>query len=392
MNMAKIAYFDCFSGISGDMTLGAFLDAGLDMKALSRELKKLRLNGYELKSTKVKRGALTGTKFDCIIKETSHPHYSLKDILLLIDKSALTKKVKENARNVFTAIGEAEARIHGLGSKKDIKFHELGAVDSIIDIVGTAIALEHLGIDEVYSSVINFGRAFAETEHGTIPIPAPAALELLKGAPAAMSDIEAELVTPTGAGILKVFSRGFGRMPAMKIEGIGYGAGSRDLQEIPNMLRVVIGEKAEAFSEDRIFVIETNIDDISPQNFEYLFDRLFKEGALDVYTENIQMKKTRPAFKLTVLADGALLNKICAIIFSETTTIGVRFHEASRFKLERNFVRARTRYGDVNVKVARGPGNIKTVSPEYEECARLARESKVPLKTVYEEAKRLVKV
>lgn len=378
--MARIAYFDCFSGISGDMTLGAFIDAGLDIKTLERELKKLNIRGYELRARKVKRGELAGTKFDCIVEESPHSHRSLKSIITLIDNSALSKQVKDTARNIFLTIGKAEAKAHGLKAGEELEFHELGETDSIIDIVGTAIAIDEMGIDEICSSSVTLGKT------------PPAALELLKRVPVKILDIDSELVTPTGAGILKSLSRSFGGMPGMKISDVGYGAGTRDPKEAPNMLRLMIGERQGAFKEDRILVLETNIDDMSPQNFEYLFERLLKEGVLDVYTTNIQMKKSRPAFKLTVLTERANLEKVSSVIFSETTTIGIRFYEANRFKLERKIVKAPTRYGSVKVKVSRGPDNIKTVSPEYEECARLAREKKVPFKRVYDEAKMVVKI
>lgn len=387
----RIAYFDCFSGISGDMTLGAFLDAGLSFNALSRELGKLEIEGYDIKKKHVMRGEVSGTKFDCLPKGQAHHHRSLKDIIALIDKSALNKKAKDIAMDIFDKIGGVERKVHGVSSRRDIHLHELGDIDSIIDIVGTAIAIDELGIDEVYSSTITLGRTIIDTKAGVLPAPSPASLELLKGIPTRISDIEAELVTPTGAGILKSLSKDFGEMPQMKISSIGYGAGSINLKERPNMLRVIIGERKESFIEDKIYVVETNIDDMSPQAFEYLFEKLFKEGALDVYTTNIQMKKSRPAFKLTVLVEPSKLDKISSIVFSETTTIGLRFYEANRFKLERKFVKVSTRYGSLKVKVSTGPDDILTVSPEYEECARLARKKNVPLKTIYEEAKNAVK-
>ena len=388
----RIAYFDCFSGISGDMTLGALLDAGLDFKVLDSKLKKLNLSGYRLQARKVKRGELSGTKFDCVIAgERTIAHRRLKDILRLIDRSSLGPRVKALAKEIFENIGKAEAKVHG-AKNKDIKFHELGHIDSIIDIVGTAIAMDEFGIDEIYSSNIVMGRTISKTAHGTWPIPSPASLELLKDADVEICSTEAELVTPTGAGILKTLARGFGGMPQMKIAAIGYGAGSMELEDRPNMLRVMIGEKVSAFKEDRIFVIETNIDDMSPQNFEYLFERLFKAGALDVYTTNIQMKKSRPAFKLTVLADPAISEDVCGIIFSETTSIGIRFYETRRFKLDRKIVKVNTKYGEVKVKLSKGPGKVFTASPEYENCAAIARKRNIPLKSVYEAAKSAVKI
>ncbi|MBI5143564.1 MAG: LarC family nickel insertion protein [Candidatus Omnitrophica bacterium] len=238
----RIAYLDCFSGISGDMTIAAFLDAGLDLKILKRELKKLKLTGYKIKAEKVKRGGLAGTKFDCIVKGRNQPHRFLNNILELIDESTLKKRVKDIAKKIFLTIGHAEAKVHGLTKKDRIEFHEVGDVDSIIDIVGSAIAIDGLDIDRVYASTLNFGRTFAKSRHGTIPIPGPAALEILKNVPSQIIDIDAELVTPTGAAIVKTLSKSFGRMPLMKISDIGYGAGTKVIKEIPNMLRIVIGK------------------------------------------------------------------------------------------------------------------------------------------------------
>ncbi|MDP2929465.1 MAG: nickel pincer cofactor biosynthesis protein LarC [Candidatus Omnitrophota bacterium] len=386
----KIAYFDCFSGIAGDMALGAFVDAGLDIKILSRELKKLKIKGYELKAKSCMRGELSGTKLDVVIKRASgiHTHRSFVEILKLIDDSSLDPQVKANAKKIFNIIGAAESKIHGIGDKKKLHLHELGDIDSIIDIVGTAIAIDALGIDEIYSSGVNLGRTLLHTKAGVLPAPGPATLEILKGVGVKVSGIDSELVTPTGAGILKALCRGFGDMPEMKVSDIGYGAGTNELSEIPNMLRIIIGDRKGAFEEDRIFVIETNIDDMNPQNFEYLFEKLLKDGALDAYTTIIQMKKSRAAFKLTVLSDRSKLERLCSVIFSETTSIGIRYYEADRFKLRREIVKVSTKYGNIKVKLSTGPDNILTVSPEYEECVKIARAKDVPLKKVYEEAKR----
>lgn len=392
--MKKIAYFDCFSGISGDMVLGALIDAGLDIKYLARELKKVNIKGYSIKKEKVQRGALLGTKFSVIIHdgELRHAHRPLADILKMIEKSSLNKRVKGVAKNIFSNIGEAEARVHGIKDRGKLVLHELGCIDSIIDIVGTAIALDKLDIDEVYSSPVYFGRAMVNTEHGILPTPSPASLELLKGAPSKILNIEAELVTPTGAGILKTLVKDFHQMPQMKVSHIGNGAGTKQLTDIPNMLRVLIGEKVFSYKKDSVFVIETNIDDMSPQHFEYLFEKLFNEGALDVYATSIQMKKTRPAFKLTVLSEPSVFDKLCSIIFRETSSIGLRYHEQNRYKLERETVKVDTDYGRVRVKLSRGPDDILTVSPEYEDCARAARSKKVPLKAVYDAAKKFIEV
>jgi pyridinium-3,5-bisthiocarboxylic acid mononucleotide nickel chelatase len=392
----RIAYFDCFSGISGDMTIGAFLDAGLSLKVLQRELAKLKITGYTLKKSKVMRGAISGTKFDCIQSKArhvcGHTHMPLSRILKVIDKSSLKPRAKAVSKDIFINIGKAEASIHGISHKSDVNLHELGDIDSIVDIVGVAVAIDELGIDEVHASKISLGRTRIRSKHGVLPIPAPATLELLKGAPVKVTGVESELVTPTGAGILRTLSKGYGEMPEVRVTGIGYGAGSRDPGDMPNMLRIVIGEKEEAFNKDKIVVMETNIDDMSPQYFEHLFERLFKAGALDVYTTLIHMKKSRPAFKLTALADPGDIKSIARVIFRETTTIGIRYTEMARLILDRKIINARTKYGMVKVKVSTGPGGISTISPEYEDCLRIARKNNIPIKTVYDTARKSVPV
>lgn len=387
----RIAYLDLFSGISGDMTIAAFLDAGLSFDRLSKELAKLKLKNFKIAKIKVKRGAIAATKFDVTVKDNAH-HRSTKEIFSIIDGSELKKSVKETAKVIFKIIGRAEAKVHGVSGKDAVSLHELGDLDSIVDVVGTAIAIDEMGIDKIYSSNVSLGRGFVNTRHGVLPVTAPAAMELLKDIPVNISEIEAELVTPTGAGILKALSAGFGRMPLMKIEAIGYGAGTHILADRPNMLRIVIGEAQESFLEDKIDCIETNIDDMNPQNFEYVVERLFKEGALDAYTAPIQMKKSRHAVLLTVLARPEDTERLSSLIFSETTTIGVRVHTADRFKLDRKLSTVKTKYGDVPVKISRAPGGITTSSPEYDECVKIARAKKVPLKMIYEEAKRFARV
>ncbi len=388
----RIAYFDCFSGISGDMTLGALIDAGLDFGILKKELAKLNVKGYTLNKRRVKRGALAGTKFDCITQEgRHHTHKSLREIMSLIENSALSPKAKKISKDIFFSIGKAEAKVHGIGKNSDVRLHELGEVDSLVDIVGTAIAIDNLSIDKVYASDITMGRTVVSTHHGMLPIPGPAALELMKGVPSRISEIDAELVTPTGAGIIKTLSSGFGAMPSMKIRRIGYGAGSRKLDGIPNMLRVMIGESVDSFREDSVTVMETNIDDMNPQNFEYFFENIFKEGALDAYTENIYMKKSRPAFKLTVIAPHSKSEHIASVIFRETTSIGIRYSQMKRFVLDRKTVKAKTRFGYIDVKVSTGPGGIKTVSPEYASCVGLAKKHGVTLDKVRQAARSAVK-
>lgn len=387
----RIAYFDCFSGISGDMTLGAFLDAGLSMKALSSELAKLKIKGYKLKSSVVKRSGISGTGFECISGDNPHDR-SLDDILSTIKNSSLNVRVKNTALHIFENMGAAEARVHGIKKGSSVRLHELGSTDSIVDVVGCAIAIDSLGIEEVYASAVTTGTGFARSAHGKLPVPAPAAIELLRGVPVKVGGSDHELVTPTGAAILKTLVKKFGEPPEVKVENIGYGAGSRDDKDgVPNMLRVMIGETSDVFSEDTVSVIETNIDDMNPQGFEYLFERLFKEGALDAYVTNIHMKKSRPGFKLTVLAQCRDKERLSSVIFNETTTIGLRFYKADRLKLKRKTVNVKTGSGNVSVKLSSSPGGIITASPEYDECVRLARKSGQPFKKIYEEAKAAVK-
>jgi len=383
----RIVYFDCFSGISGDMTLGAFLDAGLSMQVLSRELKRLKLGRYELRKSRVKRGALVGTKFDCIVKGHGHHHRTLGGILKLIDRSSLNKSVKNRAAAMFENLGRAEAKIHGIRRPSSVSFHEVGDIDSIVDIVGVSVAMDEMGIDDAAASIVNMGTGFACTAHGAIPLPGPAAVELLKGAPVRICDIDGELVTPTGAAILKTLVKSYGSMPVMKISTTGYGAGSKDFRRAPNMLRVLIGDSPPGNARDRVTAIETNIDDMNPQFFEYVFERLFDAGALDVYITDILMKKSRPGFKLTVLCEQDKIDKLCGILFRETTSIGVRFLEYDRFKLKRKIVNAKTRFGQVRVKVSKGPDGIRVVSPEYDDCVKIAWSKKIPLRKVYDEAK-----
>lgn len=390
----RIAYFDCFSGISGDMTIAAFLDAGLSFNVLSRELAKLKLKGYRLKRSKVARGKIAGTKFDCMTDSRPHGHRSLKSIISLIDGSPLNGKVKETAKSIFNTIAAAEMKAHGKAGYKDIIFHELGDIDSIVDIVGTAIALDELDIGAVYSSKVSMGRTIVASRHGNIPVPSPAALEILKGVPVSISETEAELVTPTGAGILKTVSKGFGALPQVYLSAIGYGAGSKEIEGRPNLLRVLIGETSPAgggakgpFKEDSVYMIETNIDDMNPQHAGYVIEKLLSSGALDAYITNIQMKKSRPALKLTAIADAAKIQGVAAAIFGETPAIGLRFYEVNRMKLERKSAMVKTAYGDVRVKVSSAPGGFLTVSPEHDECGRLARKKNIPLRKVYEAAK-----
>ncbi len=386
----RIAYFDCFSGVSGDMILGALIDAGLDLTELEAELAGLKISGYRLKAEKTSRNGITGTKFTVEISE-QHVERRYKDIVAVIEKSDLDGTVKASAMEIFRELAMVEAGIHG----KDVgavHFHEVGGVDSIIDVVGALVGMKKLGIEAVYSSRVHVGTGFVECQHGTIPVPAPATLALLKGIPVYCQGIEAELATPTGVAILKKVSENFGTMPPMMIERIGYGAGSRELP-IPNLLRVSVGEAVEErYEQDEVTLIETNIDDVSPEIVAHTAEMLLKRGALDVFMTPIIMKKNRPGTILSVLTTPDRIDELLSIIFTEVATLGVRMHRLARKKLSREVIPVNTRYGDVPIKIGRVGDQIMSIAPEYESCARIAEKRGIPLKDVYDEAGRAARL
>jgi uncharacterized protein (TIGR00299 family) protein len=398
----KLLYLDCFAGISGDMFLGALLDLGVSEDALREDLAKLQLPGYQISSRRVIKQNISATKFDVITMEDSTPHRGVatqghehrgySEIIAMIEKSGLSSAVKERAQRVFHRIGEAEAKIHGIPLEK-VHFHEIGAVDSIVDIVGACIAVEALGVDEIQASPPRLGSGFVETAHGRFPVPAPATLELLKGIPVQSSSDPVELVTPTGAALLAEVCVSFGPMPAMSIEKIGYGAGSRDLDKTPNVLRAVLGKSAEDSRRDSetdtMAVIETNIDDMNPQLFGDVMEQVLAAGALDVFLTAVQMKKNRPGTLLTVLCERNSVNALAELLLTHTTSFGVRVHEAQRRKLAREIVMVKTKFGDIEVKVGRLGGKIVTRSPEFESCKQAAARFKTGVKDVYNEAARV---
>jgi uncharacterized protein (TIGR00299 family) protein len=383
----KIAYFDCFAGISGDMILGALVDLGLDLRILEERLKNLRLDGFHLEAHKVKRCALTGTKVEVVVDHHQHAHRHLSHILELIEASDLTSKSKQDCVAIFRRLAEAEAKVHGT-SVEQVHFHEVGALDSIVDIVGSAVALNELGLERIYSSPLHLGSGFVMAEHGRLPVPAPGTAELIKGVPTYASDIEGELTTPTGAAIITTLASRFGPMPAMKVESIGYGAGTRENPTLPNLLRVMIGEEEVGLEGDTISILESNIDDMNPQFFELLLERLLEAGALDVYLSPIYMKKSRPAVQLTVLCSGDKVEACTRTILEETTTFGVRISQAMRKKLLREIREVQTRFGPVRVKVGRMGERITDLSPEYEDCKALAKSQQRSVREVYQEAQR----
>jgi uncharacterized protein (TIGR00299 family) protein len=381
-----LAYFDCFSGISGDMTLGALVDAGVSLDALRAELAKLNLHGYELETELVTRSGIAATKVHVIIEQKDQKARHLSDILGIIDRSSLSASIKEKSSRIFTRMAEAEARVHATTPDR-IHFHEVGAVDAIVDIVGAVIGLDLLGITSISASAVNVGSGTVQTAHGMLPVPAPATAELLKGIPFYQSSTQFELATPTGAAIISTLGSSFGAMPSMKVDRIAYGAGDQDFPGRPNVLRLMIGEAAARYDEDTSLVIETNIDDMNPQVYDYLIERLMTQGAQDVYLTPIIMKKGRPAILLSVLTDTSKSDGVLDTIFRETTSIGVRIQEVGRKKLSREIQEVETVYGKIRIKISKRGDDTLTATPEYEDCRKIADEKRVPLKRVIEEAK-----
>jgi uncharacterized protein (TIGR00299 family) protein len=383
----KIAYFDCYSGISGDMILGALVDAGLSEKILVEQLNKLPLSGFSLRFEKVVKCGISGTKVHVLTEETS-VHRHLNDIFNILEQSRLDESIIKTAKNIFQSLAVAEAKVHNTTPDK-IHFHEVGALDAIIDIVGAVIGLKEMDIQKIYVSSLNLGSGFVKCEHGLMPVPAPATAELLKGIPSYTSNIRQELVTPTGAAIVSSIGKEFGNMPELVIESLGYGAGERDL-EIPNLLRLIIGETKQKTSyklENKV-MLETNIDDMNPEFFDFLFYRLSKEGALDVNLTSIYMKKNRPGTLLRVLATEKNKEKLLQVIFNETTTLGVRTYPVNQITLPWEYVKVETKYGSIRTKVCKDEDKILKSIPDYEDCRLAAIKCDLPIKKVYEEVAR----
>ena len=407
--MSRVLYFDCFSGISGDMALGALLDAGLPLDELKRALGSLALSGYDVQATRVLRAGVSATKL--VVHEHGapmqgapthpapthpgthapkhphahdhhHPHRSLPEIRALIDTSALTPGGRERAKAMFQRLAEAEAAIHAMPVDQ-VHLHEVGALDSIIDIVGIVFALEWAGADRIVSSPLNVGGGMVHSAHGVFPVPAPATVALLGSAPIYGGAVQKELVTPTGALIVTWYAAAFGPVPPMSIERIGYGAGERDDPTTPNVLRVLIGQEAGArVPGDRVVVMECEIDDMNPQIFGVVMDRLYAAGALDVFYVPVQMKKNRPGTLLTAIAPPERRAALADVIFQETTSIGLRHHEVERECLTREIVTVATPVGPVRFKVARRDGRVVNAVPEFEDCVALAAARNLPVKEV----------
>lgn len=385
----RTIYLDCPTGISGDMCLAALIDLGVDFKMIKAELEKLPVERIDVRIGKEVRHSVTGTTFRVNIEETHH-HRTFDDIRQMIANSALSPAVKKTSTAIFKLIAEAEGKVHGIDPDK-VHFHEVGAMDSIIDIVGAAVAFDSLKADRIVCSPLPLGSGLVKTMHGTMPIPAPATLEILKGVQIRESEIPFELTTPTGAAIVKTLCS-FGPMPSMTIEKIGYGAGKKDFKEASNLVRAVIGVSDESSSGpsgggQTLVVLETNIDDMTPQVGAYLMERLLESGALDAFFTPVVMKKSRPGLLLTVLARSSDSQSLTDIILIESTSIGVRSYSVERRCLERKFINVETSAGTVQVKVSYMDGRPVNVQPEYEDCRSLAIEKKLPLKNIIDEAR-----
>ncbi len=380
----KIAYFDCMAGASGDMILGALLDAGLPEAVLRERLADLRLPEFELHCRRVSKNGFGAIKVDVQVADQT-PARHLPEIESIVTQSDLAVAIKEKALTIFRRLGQVEADIHGT-TLDHVQLHELGGVDTIVDVVGALIGLDALGIERVIVSPLPLGRGWVRGAHGAIPLPAPATAALLKNAPIVGSELDVELVTPTGAAILSSLAAAFGAIPAMTLEAVGYGAGGRDLP-IPNVLRVLVGQAAAADAQtETLLVLETNIDDLNPEIYDYVMARLFDSGALDVFLAPIQMKKNRPATLLRVLCRPEAAQALTAILFAETSTLGVRQHTVTRQCLARSTRTVETPYGPVRVKVAHLDETHTRAAPEYEDCRRLAQIKGVPLQEVYRAA------
>ncbi|HOJ60271.1 MAG TPA: nickel pincer cofactor biosynthesis protein LarC [bacterium] len=380
----KILYFDVFAGISGDMCLGALVDLGCPAGEIRAALQDLEIPGFDLHWEPARRGPLTGLQAHVTVQEEHHVHRTLADVLSIVDRTAWPGTVREQIEKVFTALAQAEGRIHGKPYDQ-IHFHEVGSFDAIVDICGTLLAVHLLGVERCAASKIHVGEGFVETRHGKLPLPVPASAALLEGFSIYSTGRPVEMVTPTGAALLRVLAGESSSLPSMTVERIGYGAGSREADDLPNMLRVFLGSTGFAVT-DTVTVIETNIDDMNPEFYEPLMDALFQAGALDVSLTPQMMKKNRPGTLLSVIAPPALRETLARVILSNSSSIGLRMHDCERRVLQREAVEVQTPWGLVRGKVCWGPGVSKRFTPEFEDCRRIHQEFQIPLAAVYQEA------
>jgi pyridinium-3,5-bisthiocarboxylic acid mononucleotide nickel chelatase len=386
----KIAYFDCIAGASGDMLLGALVDAGFEPEALQERLADLRLPGFQVNHTRLIKHGLSAAKVDVHVDDDV-PARGLVEIEAIINDSRLPDPIKQRANHIFRILGAVEAKIHN-HPVDQVHLHELGGIDTIVDVVGVLLGLDYLQIQQVYASPLPMARGFVKCAHGPLPLPAPAALALLEGVPVYGTDLNAELVTPTGAVLLKSLVKEFGSIPSMVLQVTGYGAGQRDLP-IPNLVRVLIGNQAAAAvpPAESLATLETNIDDLNPEFYDYVLTRLFQAGALDVFLSPIQMKKNRPATLLSVLCKPEDIPHLTEIIFAETSTLGIRQQFVNRFALPRQIQQVETPYGPIRVKVARWGDDQVKIAPEFDDCRRLAEKHAIPIRELYRLAEDLAR-
>lgn len=384
----KIAYGELIGGVSGDMFVAALLELGLSLNKLKAELRKIPTLKFELKQTKKTVHSIRATQFKAICPPREPPR-AWKDIRALIERSKLAPAVKQTGSEIFSRLARAEAKIHGVAIDK-VHFHEIGATDSIVDIMAAAIGMRELAIDAFYFSPIPLGRGVTSSRHGPLPVPGPATVELLRGLPVFGVDIEGETVTPTGAAIIRALGRRFGEQPSMTVEKVGYGAGSKKFANRPNLFRLILGDAGSAPRQEEMLVIETNIDDMNPQLYDHVMDRLFAAGAREVFLSPAQMKKNRPATLLTVICEPPQRDPIAKILFQETSTIGVRCHSVSRIILKRQSKTVKTPYGEVRLKIVAQPDGSQRATPEYDDLKRIAASRNIPLKRVYDDIARIL--
>ena len=384
MTAQRLVYFDAFSGISGDMILGAFLDMGFPLSVLEDHLKKLELTGFQLLAERAARGAITGTRVE-IRENAPQPHRSYADLKRLFSESRLPEVIRKDCLRILKRLAHAEARVHGT-FPEEVHFHEVGALDTVIDIVGAVAALNYFEVDRIHASPLPLGNGFIESSHGLLPIPAPATVVLLEGVPVLGRESKRELVTPTGAAILTTLCTHFGPIPPMKLQKVGYGVGTHSESNPPNVLRLFIGETQPNFPSERLLMLETHIDDMNPEFYEHLMEQCFQEGALDVGLIPFQMKKNRPGVVFRVLTFPENKDRLLSTLFSHSTTTGVRIQETERVALPRRTQWVNTSWGRVRVKCISCPDEPDRLHPEYEDCKKISKENGVPIRLVYEEA------
>ena len=382
----KTLYFDCFAGASGDMILGAMIGAGVDATYLREQLSLLPVSGFSIDVESVSRSGL-GATYARVVTAHEHAHRHLGDIKQIIEGSRLSESVKQLAIRIFTRLAEAEARVHNEPIEQ-VHFHEVGALDAIVDVAGAAICFDYLKIDRFLCSPLHVGSGMVQMAHGRFPIPPPAVTELLRGVPFYATDVKGELLTPTGAAIITTVCSDYGPIPAMKTEATGYGAGTREYQDFPNVLRVLLGEtNSDAAIDERLWMVETNLDDASPQIMGHVMERVLELGALDCFFTSVQMKKNRPGVLLSILCQRDVKEAVMGLLFTETTTLGVRSYEVNRRALRRSVVQVETQYGPIDVKVAHLDGRVVNEMPEFDQCREAAVKANVPLKVVEEAAR-----